>query len=61
VHDAVFAELRVMGAKMDNPSKVLSGDVEEFLIDDLGYSVDWTLRVKYTLIESDIKKSSSSP
>ena len=49
VRDAVFKELRFMGVKMDDKSKVLSGEIEEFLIDDLGYSVDWTLRVKYTL------------
>lgn len=56
VHDAVFAELRVMGAKMNDTTKVLSGEVEEFLVDDLGYSVDWTLRVKYTLTEAESKK-----
>jgi uncharacterized lipoprotein len=51
VRDAVFLELRAMGAKMNHPSKTLSGEIEEFLIDDLGYSIDWTLRIKYTITE----------
>jgi uncharacterized lipoprotein len=45
--DAVFAELRFVGVKMGENSRTLSGDIVDFLIDDLGYSIDWTLRVKY--------------
>jgi hypothetical protein len=45
--DAVFSELRFVGVKLDNTDRVLSGEIVEFLIDDLGYSVDWTLAVKY--------------
>jgi hypothetical protein len=55
VRDGVFAELRIMGVKVNDPAKVLTGVVEEFLVDDLGYSVDWTLRVKYTLTDSATK------
>ncbi|MBP0599360.1 hypothetical protein J8I26_14670 [Herbaspirillum sp. LeCh32-8] len=55
VRDAVFAELRFMGIKPNDPSKVLSGEIQEFLIDDLGYSVDWTLRIKYTLSDAVTK------
>lgn len=47
--EALFKELRFVGVKLDNPDRQLGGEVEEFLIDDLGYSVDWTLRVKYVL------------
>lgn len=47
--DAVFAELRFVGVKLDNPSRSLGGEIVEFLIDDLGYSIDWTLTVKYRL------------
>ncbi|MCP3041677.1 hypothetical protein [Xanthomonas euvesicatoria] len=47
MRDAVFSELRLVGIKMDKGGNALSGKVEEFLIDDLGYSVDWTLRVRY--------------
>lgn len=49
--EAVFKELRFVGVRLDNPDRELGGEVEEFLIDDLGYSVDWTLRVKYTLLD----------
>ena len=51
VRDAVFSELRFVGIKTNDTSRVLSGDIEEFLIDDLGYSIDWTLRIKYTVID----------
>jgi hypothetical protein len=51
VRDAVFSELRLVGLKIDNNSRVLKGDIEEFLIDDLGYNVDWTLRIKYVVSE----------
>jgi hypothetical protein len=48
--DAVFSELRFIGVKMDNQERVLSGEIEEFLIDDLGFSIDWTLKVKYRVV-----------
>lgn len=50
--DAVFAELRFVGMKLDSPDRNLSGDIVEFLIDDLGYSIDWTLTVKYVVTNS---------
>lgn len=53
VRDAVFAELRFVGVKTDGARPVLRGHIEEFLIDDLGYSVDWTLRVRYELLGAD--------
>jgi hypothetical protein len=56
VRDAVFAELRMMGVNINDSSKFLTGDIEEFLIDDLGYSVDWTIRIKYTLTDASSKK-----
>ena len=45
--DAVFKEMRFVGIKLDDKDRVLSGEIEDFLIDDLGYSVDWTLKVRY--------------
>lgn len=45
--DALFKELRFMGIKVENPDRALTGEIEEFLADDLGYSITWTLRVKY--------------
>ncbi|MCL1635977.1 hypothetical protein M2650_15240 [Luteimonas sp. SX5] len=54
--DAVFKELRFVGMKLNDPNKVLGGEIDEFLIDDLGYSVDWTLRVKYVVTEAGTGK-----
>lgn len=45
--DAVEKELRFVGIKTDSDSRTLRGEVREFLIDDLGAYVDWTLRVLY--------------
>jgi uncharacterized lipoprotein len=52
VRDAVFSELRFVGIKTNDPHRVLTGEIEEFLADDLGFNVDWTLRTKYTLRDS---------
>jgi len=51
--EAVFKELRFVGVKMNDAGVTLTGDVQEFLIDDLGYSVDWTLVVKYVVTKQD--------
>jgi hypothetical protein len=51
VRDAVFSELRFVGVKLNDEKRVLKGTIEEFLADDLGYNVDWTLRVKYTVTD----------
>jgi uncharacterized lipoprotein len=56
VRDAVFSELRFVGVKTNDQSKVLSGEIEEFLIDDLGYSIDWTLRIKYFITDTTSKR-----
>lgn len=56
IRDAVFSELRFVGIKTNDPSKVLSGEIEEFLIDDLGYSIDWTLRIKYLVTDTTSQK-----
>ena len=45
--DAVFKELRFVGVKLDDKTRLLGGEIEDFLIDDLGYSVDWALKVHY--------------
>jgi hypothetical protein len=51
--DAVFKELRFVGVRVDATNKFLSGEIQEFLIDDLGYSIDWTLTVKYQVKDGD--------
>ena len=43
------AELRFVGVKVGSEGNVLTGEIQEFLIDDLGYSVDWTLRIRYVV------------
>lgn len=55
VRDAVFSELRFVGIKTNDKNHVLTGEIQEFLIDDLGYSVDWTLRIKYILTDASSK------
>lgn len=59
VRDATFAELRFIGVKVngDQQRRILTGDVQEFLVDDLGYSVDWTLRIAYVVTD----KATQSP
>ncbi len=45
--DAVSQELRFAGVNLDDTSRVLSGEIEDFLIDDAGYNAEWTLQVRY--------------
>jgi hypothetical protein len=47
--DAVFKELRFVGVDVNGTTPVLTGDINEYLVDDLGYSVDWTVDVTYVL------------
>jgi len=47
--DAVFKELRFVGVNIDDQARVLTGEIEEFLIDDIGFKIDWTVRVTYTV------------
>ena len=53
--NAVFTELRFMGVKVGTGDKVLTGNIKEFLIDDLGYSVDWTVDVDYVVKDASGK------
>lgn len=50
---ALFTESRFVGLKVNDSSNLVSGDIIEFLIDDLGYSIDWTLEVKYVVANDD--------
>jgi len=47
--NAVIAELSSAGIKTGNNNLVLGGDVEDFLIDELSISADWTLKVNYSV------------
>ena len=50
--DAVFTELRFVGVKVGPANVTLRGQINEFLVDDLGYSVDWTVDVRYIVSNS---------
>lgn len=45
--DAVSLELLSAGVKIDSKTMVLSGEIEDFLIDDSSFKVDLTLKVHY--------------
>jgi uncharacterized lipoprotein len=49
VRDAVFAELRFVGVTLNDPRRTLTGEIVDFLIDDLGYSIDWLLKIRYVV------------
>lgn len=52
VKRATALELEKTGLKLsDLASIAVSGDVLEFMADDLGYSIDWTYRIRYKLID----------
>lgn len=58
-NQAVFDESRFVGISMGSGPK-LSGTINDFLIDDLGYSVDWTLDVTYNVTAVDGRQCYSS-
>lgn len=45
--DAVSAELRFAGVKLDDKTRVLGGEIEDFFINELSSGADWTLKVHY--------------
>ena len=49
---ALFTESRFVGIKVKDSTNEVSGEIIEFLIDDLGYSIDWTLEVKYIVTQN---------
>ena len=50
---ALFSESEFVGLDVKECDNEMSGDIIEFLIDDLGYSIDWTLEVNYVLKGED--------
>ncbi|AOB30616.1 hypothetical protein AKI39_07815 [Bordetella sp. H567] len=53
MHDATFTELRFVGIKLGaNQPRVLTASIQDFLCDDLGYSVDWTLSIEYMVTDT---------
>ncbi len=53
--NALFTELRFVGVKVGTGDKTLTGEIRDFNIDDLGYSVDWTLDVDYKVTDASGK------
>ncbi|MGF1745111.1 hypothetical protein [Vibrio minamisatsumaniensis] len=49
----VFTESRFVGINVGGSQNEVSGEIQEFLIDDLGYSIDWTLDVLYRVKSKD--------
>lgn len=52
---AMFTESRFVGIDVSSGGPIVHGTIDEFLIDDLGYSVDWTLNVTYVVDGADGK------
>lgn len=50
---AIIIESNFSGLKVKESQNKLTGDVIEFLIDDLGYDIDWTMEVNYILTKAD--------
>ena len=50
---ALMAEADFVGLNLDGAQATISGEILEFIADDLGYSVDWKLNVKYVLNSAD--------
>ncbi len=47
--EALQQELRLTGVTLGGGNRVLTGEIKEFFIDDLGYSIDWTLDVRFMI------------
>lgn len=50
---ALFTESRFVGITVGATGPRVHGSINEFLVDDLGYSVDWTLDVTYIVDGKD--------
>jgi uncharacterized lipoprotein len=51
LREATLKELRFVGVTTQSDKVRLHGNIIEFLIDDLGYSVDWTLQIEYSVTD----------
>lgn len=49
IETALFTESRFVGIKLKDTAKEVTGSINEFLIDDLGFTVDWTLEIRYVI------------
>lgn len=51
--NAMLSELKYAGYRIGQGDAVLTGDIQDFLADDLGYNVDWKLVAVYRLKRAD--------
>ena len=49
IETALFVESRFVGIKVGESPTEITGEINEFLIDDLGFKVDWTLDIRYVI------------
>ena len=56
IKEATFKELRFVGIEPRIDKLILQGNIIEFLIDDLGYDVDWTLEIEYRVTDKNSNK-----
>jgi uncharacterized lipoprotein len=49
IETALFLESRFVGITLNDQAQSIRGEINEFLIDDLGFSIDWTLDIRYVL------------
>jgi uncharacterized lipoprotein len=49
IETAVFTEARFVGIELGDSAHLLTGEIIEFLLDDLGFSMEWTLEIRYLI------------
>lgn len=49
IETALFTEARFVGIRLSEAGPEVNGEIIEFLIDDLGFSIDWTLEILYEI------------
>lgn len=49
IETALFVESRFVGIDLKESESEVTGEITEFLIDDLGFSVDWVLDIHYVI------------
>lgn len=48
---AVFNEARLVVIDIDPDANIISGEIDRLFVDDLGFTVDWTLNIRYVVSE----------
>jgi uncharacterized lipoprotein len=53
---ALFSEFRLVGVNVHSNKNIVEGNINKFLVDDLGYSIDWSLEVNYIVRDTSTNK-----